>query len=80
MKKLLLISSILFYSCYAQKPVSIQKAKNNKDYKIEYLFAHDGCKMYKFMDRGNWIYFSNCNGDTTYNEGDTILTRSINRN
>lgn len=79
MQKIQILAAILLYSCIPQKAISVQKAKNNKDYKIEYLFAHDGCKMYKFQDGFNWIYFSNCNGDTTYNQGDTIMTRSINR-
>jgi hypothetical protein len=74
MLKLLFFLSILLSSCkiVIQKPINEQLAKNNKDYKIQYLFAHDGCKLYKFSDGSNWIYFSNCNGDTTYIEGDTI--------
>ncbi|MFM2392466.1 MAG: hypothetical protein RLZZ546_443 [Bacteroidota bacterium] len=54
-------------------------AKNNKDYKdyqIEYLFAHDGCKMYRFTDRGNFVYFSNCSGDITSISSDTLSTRT----
>jgi hypothetical protein len=68
------ICLITFSSCVIkpQKPIGEKVAENNKDYKIEYLFSHDGCKMYRFLDRGNQVYFSNCTGEIT-----SILSDSI---
>lgn len=38
---------------------------NNETYNVEYLFEHDGCKVYRFSDNGNYVYFTNCKGDVT---------------
>ena len=51
----------------------IVATKNNKDYKISYLFEHDGCKVYRFFDLGNAVYFTSCNGETSY-MADSITT------
>lgn len=48
-----------------QKPISSTKASNNKTYDVEYLFEHDGCKVYRFLDKGAWVYFTNCNNTAT---------------
>ena len=37
-------------------------AANNQDYKVDYLFEHDGCKVYRFWDGSYFVYFTNCNG------------------
>jgi hypothetical protein len=31
------------------------------DFKVEFLFEHDGCKVYRFND-GRTVYFSDCRG------------------
>ena len=51
-------------SCTIQQPISKAPAANNQDYKVEYLFEHAGCKVYRFYDRGTYVYFTNCNGET----------------
>ena len=51
-------------SCEVQQPISKEPAANNQDYKVAYLFEHDGCKVYRFYDHGNCVYFTNCNGET----------------
>lgn len=56
---------IALYSCMSQRPIALQKPPNNDTYTVEYLFEHDGCKVYRFLDRGNCVYFTNCNGDAT---------------
>ncbi len=42
---------VLLASCgrYASRPLQKQKADNNKTYQVEYLFEHDGCKVYRFL-------------------------------
>ncbi len=65
MKRFLPLAPVLLLaSCYYAKPVTTEITNNNKDYKVDYLFEHDGCKVYRFYDRGNYIYFTNCNGET----------------
>jgi hypothetical protein len=54
---------LLATSCYVEKPLEKKPAENNGTYKVEYLFEHEGCKVYRFADRGNYIYFTNCNGE-----------------
>jgi len=69
----LLASSCLPY----QKPITSEKSKNNDAYTVEYLFEHEGCKVYRFYDRGNYVYFTNCNGETVVQTDSTELRNSI---
>ena len=59
---LLLVCSAWLSSCVSQ---------------VEYLFEHEGCKVYRFMDMGHYIYFTNCEGDVTSIESDSV--RTVNR-
>ena len=52
-------------SCNAGKPITTGQAENNQTYKIDYLFEHDGCKVYRFQDKNRYVYFSNCSGNVT---------------
>ena len=54
-----------FLSCTLRIPVSRVTPENNKTYTVDFLFEHDGCKVYRFYDYGNHVYFTNCNGDVT---------------
>ncbi|MCE4564041.1 DUF4884 domain-containing protein [Maribellus sp. CM-23] len=56
-------------------PISIKSPENNSTYSVEYLFEHDGCKVYRFYDRGEYVYFTNCLGDVTSFSNDTTQTR-----
>jgi hypothetical protein len=83
-KPLFIAFCILFSisSCTIQMPVSKGKAANNKDYEVAFLFEHDGCKVYRFEDGGQLIYFTSCNGETTRIQSDSTGTRrykSINK-
>lgn len=65
-----------FYSCALYRtPVESIKPHNNADYQVDYLFEHDGCKVYRFIDNGNYVYFTNCNGNVTSIENDSTETR-----
>ena len=69
----------LFFSCkIIQKPVSSTSPNDNQTYQVDYLFEHEGCKVYRFVDHGNYVYFTNCNGDVTSIENDSIHTRVVN--
>lgn len=62
-------------ACSVQKPLTIVKPENNATYKVEYLFEHDGCKVYRFFDYGNYVYFTNCTGNATTFSNDSINRR-----
>jgi len=59
-----LLLFLLLAGCVTQHPISKEPAVNNHDYKVEYLFEHEGCKVYRFQDNGTYVYFTNCNGET----------------
>jgi hypothetical protein len=48
-----------------QIPIKEEAPKNNNTYNVSYLFEHDGCKVYRFLDNGNYVYFTNCKGNVT---------------
>ncbi len=60
-----LILAFSFQSCYSGRPLIEAPSQNNKTYEVSYLFEHDGCKVYRFYDRGNCVYFTNCKGNIT---------------
>lgn len=59
-------------------PVSTQKPDNNRTYQVDYLFEHDGCKVYRFYDMGNYVYFTNCKGDVINIKNDSTSKRVTN--
>jgi len=65
-------------SCYIQEPISKMPSSNNKTYEVEYLFEHDGCKVYRFRDYNHYVYFTNCKSDVTSIENDSTQTRVVN--
>ena len=42
-------------SCYTAIPLKEGKSENNTTYKVSYLFEHDGYRVYRFYDRGNYV-------------------------
>jgi hypothetical protein len=43
-----------------------KESTKDGDFTIELIFEKDGCKMYRFRDAGDFIYWSNCEGRTEY--------------
>ena len=79
MKKYLpLLTLVILSACAVQKPVSSSKANNNQDYTVKYLFEYGGCKVYRFLDGGNTVYFTNCNGEAI-NKTDSTEVRNTTR-
>jgi len=68
----------LMSSCSVGIPLRSEPASDNKTYTIEYLFEHDGCKVYRFLDHGNYVYFTNCEGSVTSFANDSTETRIMN--
>lgn len=79
MKKLFLFTIVYLLTnmsaCYSGQPVAKQTPDNNQTYKVDYLFEHDGCKVYRFHDKGNWVYFTNCGQDVTAIKKDSTKVR-----
>ena len=61
-QKLIILALILLTSC-VKDGINTEK---NGEFKIDLLFEKDGCKMYRFKDGSDYIYWSNCNGNTQY--------------
>ena len=81
MKTIVRMSMILFVitgisACYMGIPLQEGKSANNKTYDISYLFEHDGVKVYRFYDRGNYVYFTT-KGDVTSIQTDSTEKRTI---
>lgn len=77
---LLAFSAIFLISCgILRQPVTTTVPVNNKSYRVDYLFEHEGCKVYRFQDMGHYVYFTNCTGDVTSIENDSTETRVMNQ-
>lgn len=78
MKPLLFLAAITvlsFSSCNTTEPLVRSQAQNNKTYEVDYLFEHEGCKVYRFRDSGAYVYFTNCTGDVTAIKNDSTESR-----
>jgi len=71
--------AIIVAGCFTpgQMPVKTQTPDNNQDYKVDYLFEHDGCKVFRFYDRGNVVYFTNCNGEAIVKTDSTEIRNIV---
>ena len=69
------LATLFFASCWSNKPISKESPMNNKTYEVEYLFEHDGCKVYRFMDMGEYVYFTNCSGKVTSLKNDSTKVK-----
>lgn len=79
MRYVSLIPLVLLASCMVQQPISKEPAQNNQDYKVEYLFEHEGCKVYRFKDGSYYVYFTNCNGEAIARTDSTAIKNSTHR-
>ena len=81
-KYLLLLPWMAAAGCYTehQFPLTKEAPRNNSTYKVEYLFEHDGCKVYRFRDYGQYVYFTNCNGQAIAKTDSTTVTNTVSVN
>lgn len=63
--------------CAVGVPLQTKESENNKTYYVDYLFEHGGCKVYRFYDRGNYVYFTNCNGEAIVKTDSTEIRNTI---
>jgi hypothetical protein len=78
--RFLMLAALLFLAgCTIQQPISSVTPKNNRSYEVEYLFEHDGCRVYRFQDGTTWVYFTNCRGEAiSYPDSTTVIRNSTN--
>jgi len=65
--------------CATGIPLQTKESENNKTYDVDYLFEHEGCKVYRFYDHGNYIYFTNCRGEAIVKTDSTEVRNTIRR-
>ena len=63
-------------SCYSSIPLEKKPSENNTTYTVSYLFEHEGIKVYRFFDMGNYVYFTT-RGDVTSIKNDSTGERTI---
>jgi hypothetical protein len=52
-----IILGVLAFINPRDQPIE-KEATNNSDYSVSYLFEKDGIKVYRFYDRGEYVYFT----------------------
>ena len=73
-----LINILILTGCYVKRmPIYSKNASNNDDYKVNYLFSHDGCSVYRFLDKGNYVYFTNCDGNAYIRTDSTLVSQNM---
>jgi len=75
---ILFLVVLLSWSCGTHIPISKMKPENNQTYEVEYLFEHEGCKVYRFRDDGRFVYFTNCTGNTSVMKNDSTEGQIMN--
>ena len=66
MKTILLLAVVIaLLSCEMPKE-PITNPEKVEYHSVQLLFEKDGCKVYRFSDEGNVVYFTNCAGKTEY--------------
>lgn len=76
--KFLIFLSLLFVvGC--EKPAQSLNNTSNPNFQVEFLFEHDGVKVYRFTDQGSPRYFVDARGQVTWSEkhGKTTVKMEI---
>ena len=63
-KRLTMLAAVLLLAGCEKEPLSIEPVDNN-EFRLERLFTHDGCTVYRFRDTGRSHYYTDCRGRTT---------------
>lgn len=72
-----LLLAVMAAGCITSQPIQTQEPKNNQTYEVDYLFEHEGCKVYRFYDLGHYVYFTNCNGEAINRTDSTEVKNTI---
>lgn len=75
--KLLLPLLFLLSGC-AKDPVSTERTTNS-DIAVELLFEHEGVKVYRFIDGGRFVYYTDARGKTEWSvkQSKTVIKRQV---
>lgn len=69
MKKIIALAAVaLALAGCARDPVETSRT-DNPQINVSKLFEYDGCSVYRFMDGGEFVYYSNCRGSTQTSSG-----------
>lgn len=82
MKKIIItILTFFVLAACERKQVEEVKTSSNRFYTVEKLFTVDGITVYRFLDNGHTIYFTNRTGEVKYSytkrEGKVTKTENI---
>lgn len=72
-KYFIIILFIFLYGCSVE-PEQVEKT-SNQNIKVDFLFEKDGCRVYRFTDGGQNIYWTNCRGNISWKQGAKNKTR-----
>lgn len=74
-----LVIAFILVSC-GHEGVETNKT-NNPDMHVTLLFEHDGCKIYRFTDAGEYIYYADCRGSASVSwnelEGKIVVPKQV---
>lgn len=59
-----LVTACLVLTGCAKDPIAISQT-DNFDIKLDKLFTHDGCNIYRFEDGGRDHYYADCRGNVS---------------
>jgi hypothetical protein len=68
-----IILFIFLYGCSVE-PEQVEKT-SNQNIRVDFLFEKDGCRVYRFTDGGQNIYWTNCRGNISWKQGAKTKTR-----
>ncbi len=60
-----MVFAALANSCKSEPISTVKKG----EIEVEFLFENDGCKLYRFADGINRVYYSDCSGKASYDTG-----------
>ena len=60
----------------SKDPISVE-VSSNTNVTVDFLFEHDGCKLYRFVDGGKPIYYAKCRESTQTTWNSTNLAGKV---
>lgn len=69
MKTTTIIAALIFLAACSKTGTPVEVAGALDDFSVTRLFERDGCKVYRFFDRGSVHYFTSCPGETETEQG-----------
>ena len=55
-----LLAALLLTACGPDRQVREDRPSDNGDYTPSVLFTVDGCTVYRFVDKSEYVYFTRC--------------------